>query len=134
MTAPHRLFHRDAAPRFGPDRGDSGTRNPVIIRLSDFKSNEYAVLLGGTLYGARRGKPDDRGCVARRAITRSFYERAFALECHAIRRLRGKMGFDNAVVMVPLLSLARRGRPRVAEVMARYGLERRPRMACSFTS
>jgi len=96
--------------------------NPVIIRLSDFKSNEYAELLGGTLY-----EPDEENpMIGLRGAARyysEFYERAFALECHAIRRLRGEMGFDNAVVMVPFCRSPEEA-DRVAEVMARYGLER----------
>ncbi|MBF9059632.1 phosphoenolpyruvate synthase [Rhodobacterales bacterium HKCCSP123] len=95
---------------------------PVIIRLSDFKSNEYAELLGGTLYEPEEENP----MIGLRGAARyysEFYERAFALECHAIRRLRGEMGFDNAVIMVPFCRSPEEA-DRVAEVMARYGLER----------
>ena len=96
--------------------------NPVIIRLSDFKSNEYAELLGGQLY-----EPDEENpMIGLRGAARyysEFYERAFALECHAIRRLRTEMGFDNAVVMVPFCRSPEEA-DNVAEVMARYGLER----------
>jgi pyruvate,water dikinase len=95
---------------------------PVIIRLSDFKSNEYAELLGGTLYESEEENP----MIGLRGAARyysEFYERAFALECHAILRLRGEMGFDNAIVMVPFCRSPEEA-DRVAEVMARYGLER----------
>ena len=96
--------------------------NPVIIRLSDFKSNEYAELLGGRLYEPEEENP----MIGLRGAARyysEFYERAFALECHAIKRLRGEMGFDNAIIMVPFCRSPEEA-DRVAEVMARYGLER----------
>jgi pyruvate,water dikinase len=95
---------------------------PVIIRLSDFKSNEYAELLGGQLYEPKEENP----MIGLRGAARyysEFYERGFALECAAIRRLRGEMGFDNAIVMVPFCRSPEEA-DRVAEVMARYGLER----------
>ena len=96
--------------------------NPAIIRFSDFKSNEYAELLGGALY-----EPDEENpMIGLRGAARyysSFFERAFALECEAIRRLRGEMGFDNAVVMVPFCRSPEEA-DRVFEVMARHGLER----------
>ncbi|NKX45754.1 phosphoenolpyruvate synthase [Roseicyclus persicicus] len=96
--------------------------NPVIIRLSDFKSNEYAELLGGHLYEPEEENP----MIGLRGAARyysEFYERGFALECAALRRLRGELGFDNAVVMVPFCRSPEEA-DRVAEVMARHGLER----------
>jgi pyruvate,water dikinase len=95
---------------------------PVIIRLSDFKSNEYAELLGGYLYEPEEENP----MIGLRGAARyysEFYERGFALECAAIRRLRGEMGFDNAIIMVPFCRSPEEA-DRVAEVMARHGLER----------
>jgi pyruvate,water dikinase len=95
---------------------------PVIIRLSDFKSNEYAELLGGHLYEPEEENP----MIGLRGAARyysDFYERGFALECQAIRRLRGEMGFDNVIVMVPFCRSPEEA-DRVAEVMARHGLER----------
>ncbi|MDG4648016.1 phosphoenolpyruvate synthase [Roseibacterium sp. SDUM158017] len=96
--------------------------NPVIIRLSDFKSNEYAELLGGRLF-----EPDEENpMIGLRGASRyysDFYREAFALECRALRLLRGEMGFDNVVVMVPFCRSPEEA-DRVCEVMAEHGLER----------
>jgi pyruvate,water dikinase len=92
------------------------------VRLSDFKSNEYAELVGGHLY-----EPDEENpMIGLRGASRyysSFYREAFALECKALRYLRGKMGFDNVVVMVPFCRSPEEA-DEVAGVMADYGLER----------
>ncbi len=96
--------------------------NPVIVRLSDFKSNEYAELVGGHLF-----EPDEENpMIGLRGASRyysSFYREAFALECKALRYLRGEMGFDNVVVMVPFCRSPEEA-DEVAGVMADYGLER----------
>jgi pyruvate,water dikinase len=96
--------------------------NPVIVRLSDFKSNEYAELLGGHLY-----EPDEENpMIGLRGASRyysDFYRDAFALECKALKYLRGEMGFDNVVVMVPFCRSPEEA-DEVCKVMAEHGLER----------
>jgi pyruvate, water dikinase len=96
--------------------------NPVIVRLSDFKSNEYAELLGGHLF-----EPDEENpMIGLRGASRyysDFYRDAFALECRALRYLRDEMGFDNVVVMVPFCRSPEEA-DRVIEVLAEHGLER----------
>lgn len=74
--------------------------NPVIVRLSDFKTNEYANLLGGTAFEPKEENP----MIGFRGASRyssQLYREGFALECRAIRRLRGTLGFNNVVIMVP---------------------------------
>jgi pyruvate,water dikinase len=70
------------------------------VRLSDFKSNEYAELLGGTGFEPNEENP----MIGLRGASRyysDFYRDAFALECVALKYLREKMGFDNVTIMVP---------------------------------
>jgi pyruvate,water dikinase len=96
--------------------------NPVIVRLSDFKSNEYAELLGGTLYEPEEENP----MIGLRGASRyysDFYKDAFALECKALKYLRNEMGFDNVIVMVPFCRSPEEA-DRVTAVMAEHGLER----------
>jgi pyruvate,water dikinase len=81
--------------------------NPVIVRLSDFKSNEYAELLGGHHYEPKEENP----MIGLRGAARyysDFYRDAFALECVALKYLREKMGFDNVTIMVPFCRSPRR--------------------------
>jgi pyruvate, water dikinase len=96
--------------------------NPVIVRLSDFKSNEYAELLGGHLF-----EPDEENpMIGLRGASRyysDFYREAFALECRALRYLRREMGFDNVVVMVPFCRSPEEA-DEVIAVLAEHGLER----------
>lgn len=95
---------------------------PVIVRMSDFKSNEYADLLGG-----RDFEPDEENpMIGFRGASRYYsdmYRDGFALECQAIARLRGRMGFDNVVVMIPFCRTPEEA-DRVLAVMAEHGLER----------
>ena len=96
--------------------------NPVIVRMSDFKTNEYADLLGG-----RQFEPDEENpMIGFRGASRYYsdrYREGFALECRAIHRLREDMGFTNVVVMIPFCrSIAEAD--RVLAVMAENGLER----------
>lgn len=95
---------------------------PVIVRMSDFKSNEYADLLGGHQF-----EPDEENpMIGLRGASRyysDFYREAFALECAAIRRLRGEMGFDNVIVMVPFCRSPGEA-DKVLGVMADAGLKR----------
>ena len=73
---------------------------PVIVRMSDFKTNEYAGLIGGAEFEPKEENP----MIGFRGASRYYsprYREGFALECRAIKRLREEMGFDNVMVMIP---------------------------------
>jgi pyruvate,water dikinase len=95
---------------------------PVIVRMSDFKTNEYAELLGGARLRAQGRKPDDR-LPRRLALLFDAYREGFALECKAIKMLREEMGFDNVVVMIPFCRSPDEA-DKVLGVMADNGLKR----------
>ena len=90
--------------------------NPVIVRLSDFKSNEYANLIGGEKYEPHEENPMIGFRGASRYIDPSFAE-AFALECRAVKRVREEMGLDNLWVMIPFVRTVDEGR-KVLDVLA----------------
>lgn len=95
---------------------------PVIVRLSDFKSNEYKLLIGGKRY-----EPDEENPMlgfrgASRYISGEFSD-AFAMECEALRRVRGEMGLTNVEIMVPFVRTVRQAE-RVVQLMAERGLVR----------
>ena len=95
---------------------------PVIVRLSDFKSNEYRKLVGGSRY-----EPDEENPMlgfrgAARYISEDFRE-AFAMECEALKRVREEMGLDNVQVMVPFVRTLGQAQ-RVTELLAEKGLKR----------
>lgn len=94
--------------------------NPVIVRLSDFKSNEYANLIGGSRYEPHEENPMIGFRGASRYVDPSF-EPAFALECQAVRRVRDEMGLDNVWVMIPFVRTLEEGR-KVIDVLAKHGL------------
>ncbi|MCP1584043.1 phosphoenolpyruvate synthase [Pseudoxanthomonas mexicana] len=94
--------------------------NPVIVRLSDFKSNEYANLIGGSRYEPHEENPMIGFRGASRYVDSSF-EPAFALECQAVRRVRDEMGLDNLWVMIPFVRTLEEGR-KVIDVLAKHGL------------
>ncbi|VXB26506.1 phosphoenolpyruvate synthase [Luteimonas sp. 9C] len=96
--------------------------NPVIVRLSDFKSNEYANLIGGTRYEPEEENPMIGFRGASRYVDPSFTE-AFALECRAVLKVRNDMGLENLWVMIPFVRTLDEGR-RVIEVLEKYGLKR----------
>lgn len=96
--------------------------NPVIVRLSDFKSNEYANLIGGSNYEPHEENPMIGFRGASRYVDPSF-EPAFALECKAVRKVRNEMGLDNLWVMIPFVRTLDEGR-KVIEVLAKHGLKR----------
>jgi pyruvate,water dikinase len=95
---------------------------PVIIRMSDFKTNEYAGLLGG-----REFEPhEDNPMIGFRGASRYYspqYREGFALECRAIERLRNQMGFTNVVMMIPFCRSTGEA-DKVLAVMADNGLKR----------
>ena len=95
---------------------------PVIVRLSDFKSNEYRKLIGGSRYEPEEENPMLGFRGAARYVSADFRE-AFAMECEAIKRVRNTMGLDNVQVMVPFVRTLEQAR-RVTELMASEGLER----------
>jgi pyruvate,water dikinase len=95
---------------------------PVVVRMSDFKTNEYANLIGGTAFEPREENP----MLGFRGASRYYsprYQAGFALECRAIRRLRDEIGLNNVVVMIPFCRSTREA-DRVLAVMAENGLRR----------
>lgn len=95
---------------------------PVIVRLSDFKSNEYANLAGGKHYEPHEENPMLGFRGASRYISPSFVE-CFALECKAIRLVRESMGLDNVEVMIPFVRTVTEA-ASVVELLKKEGLER----------
>ncbi|MGH8083833.1 MAG: phosphoenolpyruvate synthase [Lysobacter sp.] len=95
--------------------------NPVIVRLSDFKSNEYANLIGGSKYEPHEENPMIGFRGASRYVDPSFTE-AFALECRAVLKVREQMGLTNCWVMIPFVRTLDEGR-KVVEVLRANGLE-----------
>jgi pyruvate,water dikinase len=95
---------------------------PVIVRLSDFKSNEYRKLIGGTRY-----EPDEENPMlgfrgASRYISGDFSD-AFGMECEALKRVRNDMGLTNVEIMVPFVRTVAQAQ-RVGEMLASRGLKR----------
>jgi len=95
--------------------------HPVIVRLSDFKSNEYANLIGGSRYEPHEENPMIGFRGASRYVDPSFKD-AFALECRAVRKVRDTMGLTNCWVMIPFVRTLGEGR-KVLEVLKENGLE-----------
>ena len=96
--------------------------HPVIVRLSDFKSNEYANLIGGQRYEPREENPMLGFRGAARYIDSGFRP-CFELECRALKRVRNEMGLKNVQIMVPFVRTVDEAR-RVVELLAQNGLER----------
>ncbi|MBD2386079.1 phosphoenolpyruvate synthase [Cylindrospermum sp. FACHB-282] len=95
---------------------------PVIVRLSDFKSNEYANLLGGKQFEPKEENP----MLGWRGASRYYdqrYREGFALECQAMKRVRDEMGLTNMILMVPFCRTPEEGQRVLAE-MAKHGLVR----------
>ncbi|KTD30776.1 phosphoenolpyruvate synthase [Legionella moravica] len=95
---------------------------PVIVRLSDFKSNEYANLVGGKLYEPHEENPMLGFRGASRYVSSQFAE-CFALECKAVRRVREDMGLTNVEVMIPFVRTVSEASD-VIQVLKQHGLER----------
>ena len=95
---------------------------PVIVRLSDFKSNEYANLIGGTRYEAVEENPMLGFRGAARYVDEQF-KPCFELECRALLKVRGDMGLENVQVMVPFVRTPEEAR-QVVGLLAANGLER----------
>ncbi len=98
----------------------------VIVRMSDFKSNEYANLLGGSEYEPHEENPMIGFRGASRYVDDSFAE-AFGLECKAVKQVREQMGLDNVWVMIPFIRTLDEGR-KVIEVLRANGLEQGARV------
>ncbi|MFE1571288.1 phosphoenolpyruvate synthase [Comamonas odontotermitis] len=95
---------------------------PVIVRMSDFKSNEYRKLIGGSRY-----EPDEENPMlgfrgAARYISKDFSE-AFKMECEALKRVRNDMGLTNVKIMIPFVRTLQQAQ-RVTELLAANGLQR----------
>jgi len=95
---------------------------PVIVRLSDFKSNEYRKLIGGSRY-----EPDEENPMlgfrgASRYISGEFSD-AFAMECEALKRVRNDMGLNNVEIMVPFVRTVKQAE-RVVNMLGERGLKR----------
>jgi len=96
--------------------------NPVVVRMSDFKSNEYANLLGGKQFEPKEENP----MIGWRGASRYYdekYREAYALECKALKRVRDEMGLTNVIPMIPFCRTPAEGRKVLAE-MEKHGLKR----------
>ncbi|NJK28371.1 MAG: phosphoenolpyruvate synthase, partial [Coleofasciculaceae cyanobacterium SM2_3_26] len=95
---------------------------PVVVRMSDFKSNEYANLIGGKCFEPQEENP----MIGWRGASRYYdpkYAAAFGLECAALKRVRDDMGLTNVIPMIPFCRTPDEGRRVLAE-MAKHGLQR----------
>ena len=95
---------------------------PVIVRMSDFKSNEYANLLGGELYEPHEENPMIGYRGASRYLSPDFAE-CFAMECEALRFVRDEMGLTNLKIMIPFVRTLTEARG-VIDLLAKHGLRR----------
>jgi pyruvate,water dikinase len=95
---------------------------PVIVRMSDFKSNEYANLIGGSQYEPHEENPMLGFRGASRYVADSFRP-CFELECRALRKVRETMGLENVQVMVPFVRTVEEAR-QVTELLSQNGLKR----------
>ena len=120
----------DDKPEFFVDKLASGIGmiaaafypKPVVVRMSDFKSNEYANLLGGQQFEPTEENP----MIGWRGASRYYdptYQQAYALECKALKRVRDEMGLTNVIPMIPFCRTPEEGRKVLAE-MAKHGLNR----------
>ncbi len=96
--------------------------NPVIVRLSDFKSNEYRKLLGGELYEPEEENPMLGFRGASRYVAQSFRD-CFEMECRAMKKVREEMGLTNVQLMVPFVRTVGEGKA-VVDLLAEHGLVR----------
>ncbi|KAF0635191.1 hypothetical protein FPSE5266_09736 [Fusarium pseudograminearum] len=95
---------------------------PAIIRMSDFKTNEYARLIGGAEFELKEENP----MIGFRGASRYYsprYKEGFALECRAVKKVREEMGLTNAIVMIPFCRTVKEAR-KVLDVMEQNGLKR----------
>jgi pyruvate,water dikinase len=121
FASPREFFVRTLAEGVGTIAAAFYPR-PVIIRLSDFKTNEYAELLGGAAFEPRENNPM-LGFRGASRYAHPAYAEGFALECEALRRVRDDMGLVNLCVMVPFCRRVEEAE-RVLAAMAEHGLQR----------
>ena len=95
---------------------------PVVVRMSDFKSNEYATLIGGSSFEPLESNPMI-GFRGASRYTHPGYSEGFALECAAMKRVRGEMGLTNVRLMIPFCRRVEEAK-RVIDKMAEHGLKR----------
>ncbi|HRW58810.1 MAG TPA: phosphoenolpyruvate synthase, partial [Chlamydiales bacterium] len=96
--------------------------NPTIVRLSDFKTNEYAHLIGGELFEPKEENP----MIGFRGASRYYnekYQKAFELECMALKKARESLGFDNIIVMIPFCRTVEEAE-KVLKLLKEHGLEK----------
>ena len=94
---------------------------PCVVRMSDFKTNEYATLLGGRFFEPKEDNP----MIGFRGASRYYnpiYEEGFGLECKAMKRVRDEMGFKNVILMIPFCRRVEEGK-KVIKTMEKYGLK-----------
>ena len=120
-ASPHEYFVRTLAEGVGTIAAAFYPK-PVIIRLSDFKTNEYAALLGGSVFEPHEANPmiGFRGAAR---YAHPAYADGFALECEALRKVRFEMGLVNLVIMVPFCRRVVEAEAVIA-AMAQHGLRR----------
>ena len=117
-----RAFYVDRVAEGVATIGAAFWPKPVIVRLSDFKSNEYRKLIGGSRYEPEEENPMLGFRGAARYVSADFGE-AFAMECEALKRVREDMGLSNVQIMVPFVRTVGQAR-KVTELMAKHGLKR----------
>jgi len=121
VASPREFFVRTLAEGVGTIAGAFWPK-PVIIRLSDFKTNEYAQLLGGAAFEPKEANPM-LGFRGASRYAHPAYADGFALECAALRRVREDMGLTNLRIMVPFCRRVAEAE-LVMETMAQHGLQR----------
>ena len=117
-----RAFYVDRVAEGVATIGAAFWPKPVIVRLSDFKSNEYRKLIGGSRYEPEEENPMLGFRGAARYLSADFGE-AFAMECEALKRVRQDMGLSNVQVMVPFVRTLGQAK-KVTELLAAHGLKR----------
>ncbi len=117
-----RAFYVDKVAEGVATIGAAFWPKPVIVRMSDFKSNEYRKLIGGSRYEPEEENPMLGFRGAARYVSEDFAE-PFAMECEALKRVRNEMGLTNVEVMIPFVRTLGQAK-RVTELLAEHGLKR----------
>jgi len=117
-----RAFYVDKVTEGVATIGAAFWPKPVIVRLSDFKSNEYRKLIGGSRYEPEEENPMLGFRGAARYVSADFGE-AFAMECEAMKRVRDEMGLTNVELMVPFVRTLGQAK-KVIDLLAKHGLKR----------
>ena len=117
-----RAFYVDKVAEGVATIGAAFWPKPVIVRLSDFKSNEYRKLIGGSRYEPEEENPMLGFRGAARYVSKEFGE-AFSMECEAMLRVRNEMGLTNVELMVPFVRTLGQAK-KVTELLAAQGLKR----------